>query len=53
MLTPKPKKPKPTIKDLLNSNQIVRGKVILDEKLKEQKALAEAIEFEVRNRWRR
>lgn len=53
MLTPKPKKPKLTIKDLMNGNQIVKGKVMLDEKLKEQKALAEAIEFKLRNRRRR
>lgn len=39
--------------DLMDSNQIVKGKVVLEEKLKQQKILAEAIEFELRNRKRR
>lgn len=52
MLTSKPKKPKPTIKDLMDSNQIVKGKVVLEERLKQEKILAEAVEFEARNRRR-
>ncbi len=43
-------KPKATIKDLLNSDQLVKGKVLLDKKLAEQKVMAEAMEFEMRNR---
>lgn len=55
MFTPKMievKKPKvkPTIKDLLNSDQLVKGKVLLEKKLAEQKVMAEAMEFEMRNR---
>lgn len=46
------KKPKikATIKDLLNSDQLVKGKVLLDKMLAEQKAMAEAMEFEMRER---
>ena len=46
------KKPKikPTIKDLMNTDQLVRGKVLLDKKIAEQKIMAEAMEFELRNR---
>lgn len=51
MLPPKKApKSKQTIKDLLNSDQLVKGKEMLDKKLAEEKALAEAIEFEQRNR---
>ncbi|QWD95419.1 hypothetical protein C2759_04690 [Polynucleobacter sp. MG-Unter2-18] len=46
----KPPKPKATIKDLLNSDQLVKGKVLLEKKLAEQKVMAEAMEFEMRNR---
>ena len=46
----KPPKPKATIKDLLNSDQLVKGNVLLDKKLAEQKVMAEAMEFEMRNR---
>ena len=48
--TKKPPKPKPTLDDLLKSNQLVKGKAVLDKKLAEQKLMAEAIEFEMRNR---
>ena len=41
-----PKKTKPTIEDLLRSNQLLKGSVVLERK----KALDEAIEFELRNR---
>lgn len=40
------KKVKPTIEDLLRSNQLLRGTEVLGRK----KALNEAIEFESRNR---
>lgn len=50
MLEPKKPKVKPTIKDLLNSDQLVRGKTLLDKKISEQKLMAEAMEFEMRNR---
>lgn len=40
------KKVKPTIEDLLRSNQLLRGTEVLGRK----KALDEAIEFESRNR---
>lgn len=51
MLEPKKSpKSKATIKDLLNSDQLVKGKVLLDKKLAEQKVMAEAMEFEMRNR---
>ncbi len=51
MIDPKkPPKPKATIKDLLNSDQLVKGKVLLDKKLAEQKVMAEAMEFEMWNR---
>lgn len=43
-------KPKPTIKEMLNSDLLVKGGVLLDKKLAEQKVLAEAVEFEMRNR---
>lgn len=43
-------KPKQTLDDLMKSNQLVKGKVVLDKKLAEQKLMAEAIEFEMRNR---
>jgi hypothetical protein len=46
----KPPKPKATIKDLLNSDQLVKGKVLLEKKLAEQKVMVEAMEFEMRNR---
>jgi len=39
-------KVKPTIEDLLKSNQLLKGSVVLERK----KALDEAIEFESRNR---
>lgn len=41
-----PKAPKKTLEDLLNSNQVVSGKVIVERK----KVMDEAIEFEVRER---
>ena len=41
-----PKKVKPTIEELLRSNQLLRGTEVLGRK----KALDEAIEFESRNR---
>lgn len=41
-----PKKTKPTIEDLLRSNQLLKGSVVLERK----KALDEAIAFESRNR---
>ena len=46
------KKPKikQTIKDLFSSDQLVKGRVLLDKKLAEQKVMAEAMEFEARNR---
>lgn len=51
MIEPKkPPKPKQTLDDLLKSNQLVKGKVVLEKKLAEQKILEEAIEFEIRNR---
>lgn len=43
-------KPKITIKEMLNSDLLVKGGVLLDKKLAEQKVLAEAMEFEMRNR---
>lgn len=43
-------KPKQTLDDLLKSNQLVKGKTVLEKKLAEQKILEEAIEFELRNR---
>lgn len=43
-------KPKQTLGDLLKSNQLVKGKTVLEKKLAEQKILEEAIEFEMRNR---
>lgn len=36
----KPPTPKPTIKDLLNGDQPVKGKVLLDKKLANQKVMA-------------
>jgi len=45
-LSDSPKKVKPTIEDLLKSNQLLKGSVVLERK----KALDEAIEFESRNR---
>lgn len=54
MLPPKKiPKPKKTIKDLLNNNELVKGRAILDKKLAEEKVLAEAIEFERRNQKRK
>lgn len=51
MIEPKkPPKPKATIKDLLNSDQLVKGKVLLEKKIAEQKTMADAIEFEMRSR---
>lgn len=47
MLEPrKPRPPKQTLEDLLKSNQVVTGKVIVDRK----RVMDEAIEFEVRER---
>ena len=47
MLEPKkPKPPKQTLEDLLKSNQVVTGKVIVERK----KVMDEAIEFEMRER---
>ena len=47
MLEPKkPKQPKQTLEDLLKSNQVVTGKVIVERK----KVMDEAIEFEMRER---
>lgn len=43
-------KTKLTIKDLFNSDQLVKGKVLLDKKLAEQKVMSDAMEFEARNR---
>ncbi len=40
------KKPKQTLEDLLKSNQVVTGKVIVDRK----KMMDDAIEFEIRER---
>ena len=53
MLTSDSKKHIKTIKDLLNSGQLANGKDLLDEQMKQEKALAEAIEFEQRNRKRK
>lgn len=50
MLTSDSKKKIKTIKDLINSNQLVRVKDLLEEKIAQDKALAEAIEFEQRSR---
>ena len=41
-----PKQPKPTLDDLLKTNQLVKGKDILERK----RVMDEAIEFERRNR---
>ena len=41
-----PKPPKQTLEDLLKSNQVVTGKVIVERK----KVMDEAIEFEMRER---
>lgn len=47
MLDPKkPRPPKQTLKDLLKSNQVVSGKVIVERK----KVMDEAIDFEIRER---
>ena len=47
MLEPrKPRPPKQTLEDLLKSNQVVTGKVIVERK----KVMDEAIEFEMRER---
>ena len=53
MLTSDSKKHIKTIKDLLNSGQLARGKELLDDQIRKEKALAEAIEFEQRNRKRK
>ena len=53
MLTSDSKKHIKTIKDLLNSGQLAKGKTLLEEQMKQEKALAEAIEFEQRNRKRK
>ena len=42
----KPKPPKPTLDDLLKSNQVTTGKAIIEKK----KVMDEAIEFERRQR---
>lgn len=42
----KPKPPKPTLDDLLKTNQVTTGKTIIDRK----KVMDEAIEFERRQR---
>lgn len=44
------KRRKPTIKDLMLTDQLVKGKVLLDKKVAAQKVMEEAIEFEMRNR---
>ena len=47
MIEPKkPKPPKQTLEDLLKSNQVVTGKVIVERK----KLMDEAIEHEIRER---
>lgn len=47
MLEPKQSKPpKQTLEDLLKSNQVIHGKVIIERK----KVMDEAIEFEIRER---
>lgn len=47
MIEPKkPKPPKQSLEDLLKSNQVVTGKVIVERK----KVMDEAIEFEMRER---
>ena len=53
MLTSDSKKHIKTIKDLLNSGQLTRGKTLLEEQINQEKALAEAIEFEQRNHKRK
>mgnify|MGYP003342222348 FL=1 len=53
MLTSDSKKHIKTIKDLLNSGQLAKGKDLLEEQINQEKALAEAIEFEQRNRKRK
>ena len=53
MLTSDSKKHIKSIKDLLNSGQLAKGKTLLEEQMKQEKALAEAIEFEQRNRKRK
>ena len=50
MLTSDSKKKIKTIKDLINSNDLVRGRVLLEEQVRKEKMMAEAIEFERRNR---
>lgn len=50
MIEVKKTKAKPTVKELLLTEQLVRGKVLLDKKVASQKAMEEAIEFEMRNR---
>lgn len=50
MLTSDSKKKIKTIKDLINSNQLDRGNELLEEKITQDKALAQAIEFEQRSR---
>jgi hypothetical protein len=53
MLTSDSKNHIKTIKDLLNSGQLAKGKTLLEEQIRKEKALAEAIEFEQRNPKRR
>jgi len=53
MLTSDSKKHIKTIKDLLNSGQLAKGKDLLEEQIRKEKVLADAIEFEQRNRKRK
>ena len=53
MLTSDSKKKMKTIKDLINSNELMRGGQVLEEQIRKEKALSEAIEFEQRHRKRK
>lgn len=47
------KRRKPTLKELMLTDRLVKGKVLLDKQLEEQRVLEEAIEFERRSRAQR